>query len=139
MEIGQGAPSFSENIFSIAVRVPVKQASGRIRGGGGGWVYSIFMHGRSRMTIHPRTPATPGRSTSGFHQPGRHCLHQARSAGRCSASRMKGELHPSKNRAQDGRRHLVPTSLLADNSANEIHFVSQFVGGGRGGGQTLES
>ena len=29
-----------------------------------------------------------GRSTSGFHQPGRHCLHQARSAVRCSASRM---------------------------------------------------
>ena len=32
---------------------------------------------------------------------GRHCLHQARSVVRCSASRMKGELHPSsKNRAR---------------------------------------
>ena len=40
-----------------------------------------------------------GQSTSGFHQPGRHCLHQARSAVRCSASRMKGEVHPSKNRS----------------------------------------
>ena len=30
-----------------------------------------------------------GRRTSGFHQPGRYCLHQARSAGRCSASRLK--------------------------------------------------
>ena len=29
-----------------------------------------------------RIPTMPGRSTSGFHQPGRHCLHQARSAER---------------------------------------------------------
>ena len=65
--------------------------------GGGG--YTQFVHGRSRMTIDPRIPTIPGRSTSGFHQPGRHCLHQARSAVRCSASRMKGELHPSKNRS----------------------------------------
>ena len=50
------------------------------------------MHGRSRTTISPRIPTMPGRSTSGFHQPGRHCLHQARSAVRCSASRMKGKL-----------------------------------------------
>ena len=59
------------------------------------------MHGRSRVTIDPRTPTMPGRSTPGFHQPGRHCLHQARSAVRCSASRMKGELHPSKKRSKD--------------------------------------
>ena len=58
-----------------------------------------LVHGRSRMTIDPRIPALPGRSTSVFHQPGRHCLHQARSDVRCSASRMKGELHPSKNRS----------------------------------------
>ena len=58
-----------------------------------------FVHSRSRMTIDPRIPTLPGRSTSGFHQPGRHCLHQARSAVRYSASRMKGELHPSKNRS----------------------------------------
>ena len=38
----------------------------------------------------------PGRSTSGFHRPGRHCLHKARSALRGWASRMKGELHPTK-------------------------------------------
>ena len=36
----------------------------------------------------------PGRSTSGFRRLGRHCLHQARSAVRCSASRMKGEPLP---------------------------------------------
>ena len=29
------------------------------------------MHGRSRMTIDPRIPTMLGRSTSGFHQPGR--------------------------------------------------------------------
>ena len=40
-----------------------------------------LMHGRSRMTIDPRTPTSmPGRSMLGFHRPGRHCLHQARSA-----------------------------------------------------------
>ena len=38
------------------------------------------------MTMDPRIPTTPRRSTSGFHQPGRYCLHQARSAVRCSAS-----------------------------------------------------
>ena len=31
--------------------------------------------------------------------PSRHCLHQARSAVRCRASRMKGELHPTKKRS----------------------------------------
>ena len=67
----------------------------RERGGRG----TQFVHGSNCMTIDLRIPTMPGRSTSGFHQPGRHCLHQARSAVRCSASRMKGELHPSKNRS----------------------------------------
>ena len=39
----------------------------------------IIMHGRSRMTVDPRIPTMPGRSTSGFHQTGRRCSHQARS------------------------------------------------------------
>ena len=78
-----------------------------------------FVHGRSRMTIDPRIPSMPGRSTSGFHQPGRHWLHQARSAVRCWASRLKGELHPSKNRSQDGLRHRVPTFLLMDDSVRQ--------------------
>ena len=39
----------------------------------------IIMHDRSRMIIDPRTPTMPGWSMSGFRQPGRHCLHQARS------------------------------------------------------------
>ena len=74
--------------------------------GGMRGVYSIpgrryvldLTHGRSRMAIDPRIPAMPGRSMSGFHRPGRHCLHQARSAVRWRASRVKGELHPTKNR-----------------------------------------
>ena len=37
------------------------------------------MHGRSRVTINPRIPTMPGRSTSFFfHRPGGHRLHQAR-------------------------------------------------------------
>ena len=88
------------------------------KGGLGGCTQ--FVHGGSRMTIDPRIPTMPGRSTSGFHQPGRHFLHRARSAVRCSASRMKGELHPSKNRSLDGLGHLVPTFLLMGDSANEL-------------------
>ena len=88
---------------------------------GGGWGRGTqFVHDRSRMTIDPPIPTMPGRSTSGFHQPGTHCLHQARSSVRCLVSRMKSELHPSKNRSQDGLRHLVPTFLLMDDSANEL-------------------
>lgn len=30
---------------------------------------TLAMHGRSRPTIDPRTPAIPERSTSGFHDP----------------------------------------------------------------------
>ena len=51
------------------------------------------------ITIDPRIPTVPGRSTSGFHRPGRHCWHQARSPVRRLASRTKGELHPTKNRS----------------------------------------
>ena len=32
------------------------------------------LHARSRTTIDPRIPTVPGRSTSGFRQPGRHWL-----------------------------------------------------------------
>ena len=69
--------------------------------GGGGWRgCTQFVHGRRSMTIDPRIHTMPGRSTSGFQQPGRHCLHQARSVVRFSASRVKGEMHASKNRAR---------------------------------------
>ena len=66
------------------------------------------MRGRSRMTIDPRIPTIPGRSRSGFHKPGGHCLHQAQSAVRYSASLMMGCLHPSKiSRLPDGLWPLV--------------------------------
>ena len=77
------------------------------REGGGGGV----MLGRSRKTADPCLPTMPGRSTSGFHRRGRHRVHRARSAVRCSASRVKGELHPAKNHLRRGLPHLVSTSL----------------------------
>ena len=61
---------------------------------------TYVMHGRSSKTIDPRIPTMTGwrgQSTWGFHRPGKHCLHQARSAVSYSASRMKSELHPAKN------------------------------------------
>ena len=71
----------------------------------------MVMHGRSRMTIEPRIPTMPGWSTSGFHRPGRHSSGQARSAVRCLASRVKGELRPAIYRLWGGLRHLVRTFL----------------------------
>ena len=91
-------------------------------GGAGAGGCTQFVNGCSRMTIDPRISALPGRRTSGFHQPGRHCLHQARRAVRCSASRTKGGLHPSKNRSYDRLRHPVPTSCLWM-TAPISHFV----------------
>ena len=55
------------------------------------------MHGRSRLTTDPRIPTMAERSTSSFYRLGKHRLHEARSAVRGWASRMKGELHPTKN------------------------------------------
>ena len=76
------------------------------------------MHGRGRITINPRIPTMPGRSMSAFHRPGRHCLHQARSAVRCPASRVKGELHPTKKRVWGG------FSCKTDGSVNgSIHYL----------------
>ena len=45
-------------------------------GGSGGRGQGVLdlMHGPSRMTIDLRIPTMPGRSTSSFHRPGRHCL-----------------------------------------------------------------
>ena len=65
-------------------------------GRGAGHVLDI-MHDHSRITIDSRIPTMPGRSTLGFHRPGRHCLHQARSAVGCWARRMKVDLRPTKN------------------------------------------
>ena len=63
------------------------------------------MHGRCRMTIDHRIPTTPGRSTSGFHRPGRQCLQK-------SAKRREvcGELQGGGEKEGGGR--------LVDRAAN---------------------
>ena len=112
-------PLYLRSLTLTYLPTPGRGGGGHLVGGG----CTQFVHGRSRMTTDPRIPTMPGRSTSGFHQPGKHCLHQPRSAVRCSASRMKGELHPSKNRSRDEFRHLAPTFLRIDDRANELCFV----------------
>ena len=61
-----------------------------------GEMYSIG----SRMNIDPRIPAMPGRSMHvGFSLTKQTLLApSAKRNVRCSESRMKGELHPTKNR-----------------------------------------
>ena len=73
---------------------------------------------RSGMAIDARNPSRPGRSTSGSHRLIRRCLHQARSAVRCSASRMKGEQHSAKD------RFVRWTFLLVDDSIELINLCS---------------
>ena len=68
---------------------------GKVAGGSGG--RTQFMHSRSLRTIDPLIPTMLGRSTSGFHRPGRHRVHYAGSAVRCLANRLKHELHSAKN------------------------------------------
>ena len=84
------------------------------------------------MTLDPRIPTMPGRSTSGFHQPGRHCLHQAReSPVRCSAGRVEGE------RQLTEKLLVRRTFLNMDDRVEYIDAVSCLQAGGGGGG--LES
>ena len=54
-------------------------------------------HSCMLKTIDLPIPTISGPSTSGFYPPGRHRVHQARSAVRCAASRMKCELRPARN------------------------------------------
>ena len=73
---------------TAAAAAEMAVAPGEGGGGRGGvvlnWRYVLdLMYGRSRMPIDPRIPTVSGRSMSGFHRPGRHCLHQVRSAVRC--------------------------------------------------------
>ena len=81
---------------------PLGGLRGSRRGRGGG---THVMHGRSLMAIDPRIHTMPGRSTSGYDRPERHCLHQAGSGVRCWAGRMKGELHLNNNRFWGGLAH----------------------------------
>ena len=112
-EVGRELPSRGRDVgflFFSSYDGPRGMRTYPVRGGWGG---AQFVHGRSRMTVDPRIPTVPGRSMSGFHQPGRHCLHQARSAVRCSASRMEGELHPSKSRSAAHKTDFGTLCLLS--------------------------
>ena len=66
-----------------------------LRGGEG---VLIVVHSRSVTSIDACIPEMSERNTPCLHRPRSYCLHQARSAVVCSASRMAGELHPTKNR-----------------------------------------
>ena len=82
------------------------------------------MHSRGIKTIDPRIPTMPGRSMLGFHRPGKHRVHQGRSAARCSASRINGELNPPKDHMWGGLSHLVRTPLHVDDSFEWIYLFS---------------
>ena len=79
------------DVFDVCILERLEKRPWAFRGG-----VLIFMRGRSRMAIDPRIRTTLGRSTSGFHRPGRHCLlpPSAKRNVRCWASRMTGGLHP---------------------------------------------
>ena len=79
--------------------------------GGGG---THVMRCRSRMTISPRIPYNAGTEHVGFSPSGQTLL--AQSAVRRSASRIKGELHPTKNCLR-GRFYCV--SCVWMSSSNE--------------------
>ena len=69
---------------------------GGVGGEGGG---TRFMYCRSRITINSRpfeSLLCRDGARRAFRDRGGHRMHQARSALRCLASRMKGELHPTK-------------------------------------------
>ena len=69
----------------------------------------------------------PGRSTSGFDQPGRHCLHQARSAVRCSAESLASPL------CRDGaRRVLTDQEGVAEVVTLGGSLLGPFFGSGSG-------
>ena len=75
----------------------------RVGVGCGGSVL-IVMHGRS-LPSHPQKSQEGARRV--FTDQGRYyCLHQARSAVRCSARCMKGELHPTKSTTCEAGMHM---------------------------------
>ena len=59
----------------------------RSREGRGG---AHFMQSRSYMTIDPRIPTTPGRSTSEIHRPGKHCVALPSAQEFCFCDRTEG-------------------------------------------------
>ena len=56
----------------------------------------VLMHGPSRMTVDPRIPTAPGRSTSDFHPPQAVivCTKSAKRHVGCWTSRVGGEPDP---------------------------------------------
>ena len=81
-----------------AVRFSASRIKSELHTVGGGRGID-FMHGRSLMTISPRIPTVPGRSTSGFLRTCRTDIACAnlKSAVRRSASGMQGELPRNNN------------------------------------------
>ena len=100
----------------LVVGKVVEVSGWRHSGKGGGCTQ--FVQGRSRMTIGPRISTMPGRSTSGFPQPGKTLLAPSATRREVFGEPHGGELHPSKNRSYDGLRHLVPIFLLMHDSAD---------------------
>ena len=94
-------------------------------GGFGGGLAIVSYVVAVRRTVDPRPPTMPGRSTSGFRRPGRHCADQARSAVRCSTSGMTGELHPTTKPLMFGA--LCVRLLQLDDS---VEFVVYLAGEG---------
>ena len=84
---------------------------------GGWWRCTHFM-----QSLDPREATMPGRSLLGFYRPGRHHVHQAQSSVECSASRMKGQLHPIRTYGRGGLAHLAQTFLNVDGSF-ELHSL----------------
>ena len=98
---------YDDNDPCLVVRYHLAPPFTKARGTRGGihFMHIIAYHRRSPNAINPRIPTMPGRSTLAFHRPGRHRVHQARSAMTCSAGRMKSELHPAMKRLLCGLRH----------------------------------
>ena len=107
--ISSGGDTERHKYGIVAIGQRVQSGNSMLEGGA-----LIIMHGRSRMTINSRIPKMPGRSTSGFHRPGRHSLHHTRSARRCWTSSMKDELHPTKNRFWGGFSCIWMTASMND-------------------------
>ena len=71
----RGVESTAVSLTKLSMSVTGR--AGRAEGEGPEEGYTQAMDGRSRITKDPSTTRMPGRSTSGFYRPGRHCLHQA--------------------------------------------------------------
>ena len=98
-------------------------------GRGGGHTHVI--HGRSRMTIDPRIPTMPGRNTSGFPSPERHCMH----APSVKRREVPGESY--EGRAASYYEPIVRRAFShKDDSVEWIDLCSGVATPGGGGGDT---